>query len=89
MKKTIARILITSWVLIATLLLAKFWLKYHYLFPQIPESFAIWLSDLYGATNAEEIADVETLLALGGAFALVLLITTSVLWAWRRARPQH
>ena len=84
--KLATRILIAIWVLFATLALARFWLKYYYLFPLIPESFAIWLTDLYGATNAEEVADVEILLALSGAFVIVALVTAAALWAWRKTR---
>ncbi|MGF6275355.1 membrane-anchored protein YejM (alkaline phosphatase superfamily) [Massilia sp. UYP11] len=77
----------TIWVFVATVMLARFWLHYYYLFPQIPESFAIWLSTLYGARNAEEIADMETLLALSTALVIVGAVTLFARWIWRKFRP--
>lgn len=79
----------TIWVLVATVMLARFWLTYFYLFPQMPESFAIWLVDLYGATNAEEVADVETLLALSVALVIVLAVTVLGRWGWLKFRQPH
>lgn len=85
--KVITRIMMTIWVVGATVMLARFWLLHHYLFPQIPESFAIWLTDLYGARNAEEVADMETLLALSVALVIVGALTFLARWLWRRFHP--
>lgn len=84
MRKAITRILMTTWVLVATVMLARLWLAYHYLFPPIPQPFWIWLTDLYGAADAEEVADVEDLVALAFAFAIVMLFTLAARFAWRK-----
>lgn len=86
MKKIIFRSLLTMWVLVATAALARFWLTYHYLFPQVPIPFFIWVSDLYGATNGEEMADVELLVALAGALVIVLIVTSTGILVWRKKR---
>lgn len=53
--------------------------------PRVPESFVLWAIDVYGSTNGEELADLETLLALGFSFILVLLVTVLCRFVWRRA----
>jgi len=77
MKKKTMQGLIVIWVLVATVLLARFWLNYHYFFPRIPEPFWIWITDLYGATDAEQVADVEILVALALALLIVILLTAT------------
>lgn len=84
MRKVITRTLTATWVFVATAMLARLWLIYHYLFPRIPEPFWIWLTDLYGAADAEEVADVETLVALAFAFAIVMLFTLAARFAWKK-----
>ena len=86
MKKIFVRSLLTIWVLVATAALARFWLTYHYLFPQVPIPFFIWVSDLYGATNGEEMADVELLVALVGALVIVLIVTSTGVHILRKLR---
>lgn len=76
----------TMWILLATAALARFWLTYHYLFPQVPIPFFIWISDLYGATDGEEMADVELLVALAGALIIVLIVTLAGILVWRKIR---
>lgn len=88
MKKALSRSLMTVWVLVATIMLARFWLTYHYLFPQVPIPFFIWISEQYGAANGEEMADVELLVGLAGAFIVVLVVTLVGLRIWRQTRPQ-
>lgn len=86
MNKTLKHLFVAIWILFATLALARLWLVRTDLFPEVPERFAIWLVQLYGANNAEEVRDLETLLAIGVAFPLVLALTYSVNLAWQRIR---
>lgn len=86
MNKTITRIVLVIWVLVATVVLAHLVLVHPDFFPKVPESFAIWAIAIYGSTNGEELADLESLLALGAAFIVVLLITLSGHLIWRRIR---
>lgn len=76
MNKIIKRSLIGAWVFFATLLLARSWLVRPDLFPRIPQPIILWLVDLYGSRDGEELADLELLLALGLASVIVLAITT-------------
>lgn len=83
MKTTGARIALALWVLVATVALGHLWLARPDLGPQVPPSLALWLVERYGSTNGEELRDLEALLALGGAFVIVLLLTASGLLVWR------
>jgi hypothetical protein len=86
--KPLTRVLTAVWILAATIALARLILVRPDLFPQVPESFALWAIDVYGSTNGEELADLETLLALGVSFVAVVLITALCRFIWRRAgRP--
>lgn len=85
MNKTITHILLTIWILVATVALARLILVRPDLFPKVPESFALWAIDVYGSTNGEELADLETLLVLGFSFTVVLLVTVLCRFIWRRA----
>jgi hypothetical protein len=58
----------------AALLLTRFWISHHHLFPTIPASFGPWLTDLFGATNAESVADIEFLVGFMVFFVLLLLV---------------
>ncbi len=66
------------WLITGTTILAFILGNYHYYLGfTYPKSFAIWVSDLYGASNAEEISDLETILNFIVSF-LVLSIFTFV-----------
>ncbi len=78
--------LLFSWF-IMTLVLSYAWLNNHEFFFPFPEPLAIWLVDLYGAGNAEEVADLELLVALllmGSISALVIAGGKYVLGRGRR-----
>jgi len=89
MKQKIMQGLIVVWVLVATFFLARFWLNYHFLFPPIPEPFWIWITDLYGATDAEQVADVEILVALALALLIVILLTASSRFALKKIQMRR
>ena len=86
MKTTTTRVLLATWVLAGTAVLGHLWLTRPDLGPQVPPALSLWLVELYGSTNGEELRDLETLLALGSAFVVVLALTFSVLFIFRRYR---
>jgi len=67
--------LISAWVIVATLALAFFWGNYPYLFFYLPESLSIWLIEIYGASNGEELADLELLYVFISSFLIVSFLT--------------
>lgn len=75
MKTTGTRILLAAWVLSATAALAHFWLARPDLGPQVPAALSLWLVELYGSTNGEELRDLETVLALASSFLVILFLT--------------
>lgn len=86
MSKPVKRLLLWIWIIFSTLALARLWLARPDYFPSVPPAVTLWLIDLYGSTNGEELRDLETLTALGVAFVIVLAVTAIVPWAWRKAR---
>jgi hypothetical protein len=60
--------------LLFVLLFTRLWLTKPYLFPQIPESIAKQLVELYGAQNAEQVADLEIIIGLIGSFIVLLAL---------------
>lgn len=84
MSKTGIRVLIGLWVSGATLALAHLWLTHPSQLPSLPSSISLWLIELYGARDGEQLRDLETLTALGVAFFLVIALTLSCMFFWRR-----
>lgn len=85
MRKPVKRLFLGVWILFSTLALARLWLARPDYFPPVPPAVKLWLIDLYGSTNGEELRDLETLTALAMAFVIKLAITTIALWGWRKA----
>lgn len=82
MSTAVRRFLIGLWIVVASLALCKLWFWVAYSSGAgftFPEPFAVWITDLYGARNAEEVADVETLLVFGICFVVVALCTWTAL----------
>ncbi len=75
MKFSYKYILITIWVIVATLVLSFFWGNYPHRFFYLPESLSIWLIDIYGASNGEELADLELFYVLIMSFLIVSFLT--------------
>jgi hypothetical protein len=69
---------------IASALLARIWLNYPDLFPEIPRPIAERLVHLYGAQNAEEIADLEILIGLGLSMVFISMLGLIAWMIWRR-----
>ncbi len=82
MKKVVRFSLSSLSVLLATGLLARWWLTNPDAIPRFPASFWVWLGNIYGVQNGEEFADLETFVALGLSFVVVLLVTSlgGLLW---------
>ena len=89
MKKNTQRVVLFAWIVVSTIALARLWLVRTDLFPPVPQPFAIWLTEQYGATNAEEIRDLEVLLGLGGAFIIMTSLTFLALALLRKMRRLH
>jgi len=77
MKKIIKQTLIGIWITLATLILTYIWGNNPDMFFQPPKAFANWLVDIYGSSNAEELADLELLYVLCCSFLTVLILTIS------------
>lgn len=84
MKRARYLTLLGAWTALATILLAHFWLLRPDLFPTVPSPLALWLVNLYGSSNGEELADLEDLFALIASFMVVAVFTTAILLAARR-----
>ena len=64
------------WLLSGTLVMAYILGNYHYhLGFSYPKSFVIWISDLYDASNAEEMADLAIILNFTVSFLTVFIAT--------------
>jgi hypothetical protein len=88
MKRALRRLSLIIWILAGTVVLARFLIIHHDLFPPFPEAWAIWLIDLYGSKDGEELADLEILVALGLALSAILTVTMLAWLVWRHVhRP--
>ncbi|MDO3522894.1 hypothetical protein [Ralstonia pseudosolanacearum] len=86
MKKHLARSLLAAWILTATLTFCRFFVTHPHLFPPIPESWALWLVDAYGARSQEDVADLEGWTGLVLGFIATSLTTWLALRAWRHLK---
>ncbi len=84
MKPTTTRFMLGTWVLAGTAALGHFWLARPDLGPQLPPAVSLWLIELYGSTNGEELRDLETLLALSSALVVILALTFAGWFIFRR-----
>ena len=82
MKKTFRYGLVSLWILFTTGYLTRWWLTNPDVTPRFSESFWIWLSNLYGAQNAEEMADLELFVGLVMFFIIVTLLTLFIWFIW-------
>ncbi|AQW30788.1 hypothetical protein B0B51_13050 [blood disease bacterium A2-HR MARDI] len=77
-------------LMIGTAFFCRFFVTHPHLFPSIPESWALWLVDAYGARNQEDVADLEGWTGLVLGFIATSLVTWLALKTWRhvkRPRP--
>jgi hypothetical protein len=68
--------------------LTRLWLTRPEIFPAFPKPLAEYLVKLYGAQNAEEVADLELLIGLCLSFAIVFAITLLGIFIWRWIKRQ-
>jgi|TARA_B110000211_G_C14080795_1_gene554391 Na+/phosphate symporter len=75
MRKGIKKTLTGVWITLATLILAYIWGNNPDMFFQPPKAFSNWLVDMYGSSNAEELADLELLYVFSCSLLIVSLLT--------------
>jgi heme/copper-type cytochrome/quinol oxidase subunit 2 len=75
--------LIVGWIIIASLSLAYVWGGNPDAFPRPPQSFAIWITDLFGAQDAEAIGRLEVHYMLVVSFIVVSVCTFLALFFWK------
>lgn len=75
MKCTPKKTLLAVWVLLASVTLTYTWYYNPNAFPQIPEHFAGWLTDVAAAKTAEDVALVSISFGLVISFFLVAFFT--------------
>lgn len=88
MNKTLRIGLIALWVLVATGFLARLLLTELRIQANLPESFWLWLGDLFGIQDAEGQVALEVWLGLGFAFVVVCLLTLIGYSLWQRIKAQ-
>jgi hypothetical protein len=86
MKRPILAVALVLWIVAASLLLTRFWLIHHEMFPEFPRPIADYLVLLYGAQNAEEVGDLEILIGLSMSVPIVSAFTFLVCIIWRKMR---
>ncbi len=86
MKNTISFAAFALWVLIASAFVTHIWLTRPDLLPPFPSSVAEPLVSLYGAENAEEVADLEMLIGFGLSIPLVAIMTFGAIKVIRRLK---
>jgi hypothetical protein len=74
------------WVVVATVALAWVWGGNLDAVPRPPVSFANWLSDLYGAKDAEDVGRLDVIYMLTVSFIVVVVGTFAARWLWKRRK---
>lgn len=86
MKRTVQAVALALWVIVASGLLTRLWLIHPEMFPEFPKAVAEYLAALYGAQNAEDIADLEILLGLLISLPIVSVFTFLAWLVWSKNR---
>lgn len=86
MKKAARYLLVLLSVLVSAGLLARLWLTRPEIFPAFPKPLAEYLVTLYGAQNAEEVADLELVVALCLSLLIASALTLFVYFIWHRVK---
>ncbi len=73
-------------VLVSAGLLARLWLTQPEIFPAFPKPLAEYLVTLYDAQNAEEVADLELVVALCLSLLIASALTLLVYFIWHRVK---
>ena len=88
MKKGFRLGLTCLWIVSATLIITHLWLTHPDSVPRFPESFWIWLIEIYGSQNGEELANLELLVTFSISLVLVSVLTFAAWVFWHRYRLQ-
>jgi hypothetical protein len=86
MRKPILVIWFATWVFLGTLALSRWWYANPDFFPRFPDTFWLWLDQLFGAGNIDEAANLEFIVVVFFALIIVLVSTALVAVAYRYAR---
>jgi hypothetical protein len=78
-----------AWLLTATHALAYLWGGNLDLVPRPPAAFALWLVNLYGARNGDDIGNLDVIYMLTVSFIVVAVCTFLARLAWRRSRKSE
>lgn len=88
MKKAVCVFFAGSGFLLAAYVIARLWYAYPDVIPRFPESFWIWVSDLYGAQNAEDMGDAAMMVGLILSSVIVFLLILVVRFLWHRIKAR-
>jgi len=86
MKQAAKAAILVLWVIVASALLTRLWLIHPEILPEFPKPLSEYLAALYGARNAEDIADLEILVGLSMSAPIVSVITYLAFFVWRGFR---
>ncbi len=86
MKRHTRMLVFTLWIIFVSVLLTRLWISQPYLFAEFPKPIAEYFANLYGAQNAEQLADLEILIGLSIFMPLVSALTFI---AYRVLRPKR
>jgi hypothetical protein len=84
MKKGFRLGLTCLWIVSATLIITHLWLTHPDSVPRFPESFWIWLIEIYGSQNGEELANLELLVTFSISLVLVSVLSFAAWVFWHR-----
>ncbi len=79
MKTAFKSLLIVFWIMVSSILVSKYAKQVLHEVFSLPEFVWQWLINIYGVSNAEEAADLESLYALLCSFIVVSIVTFIVL----------
>ena len=82
------RLLMAVWLIVGAHALAYVWGGNLDLVPRPPEAFGIWLGNIYGAKNGEDLGDVDMLYMLTVSFIVVAASTGLTRYIWKRLPPR-
>jgi len=82
MKVTTKRVLLCMWIFGASLFITKLWTDHPSILPELPIAFSERLAEIYGARNAEDVADLEILLGLVFFIPVVSIVSLAIFLAW-------
>jgi hypothetical protein len=85
-KKSVRISLVGLWLLVSSVVLTRLWLTHPDIFPAFHKPLAEYLITLYGAQNAEEVADLEIVLGLCLSLLITSAVTSFAWFLWQRVK---